>query len=549
MLLTCNVPNRFEPQSQRLAGILEDSTGDNRNPITTFLALIKFIIFGPSFMMIAAGTKKTIWPPKLVKVLTASFFCRKTFVKFHNRFRVIFHAQILHIVGRAVKCITQLNNIVLQGIKFPFLLLTTSSERSKPVSRRRFVYVLVIGLVVCSVSGVQAAGFAILQQGTAAMAQGNAFVAQADDPSAIFYNPAGLTQLKRPEIYFNKVFSMTNRTYTSPQGSYTTAEHKIFVIPAFYAVLPVHERVVLGLGTFMPFGLGTTWPPSWDGRFLTTRSKLETINVNPVVAVKVLDNLSFAAGFNVLWSKVQIQRRGLRVLPPLIETKNDFKGDGFGYGYNLGLLYEPLAGIKFGVSYRSEIKVTHKGDLRVSLVDPVGSKASVVFPPSVTWGVAYSRLNPFVFEVDVTWTGWSTYKDLNLNLSRPIPGMLPGTTISGISQEKNWQDAWAFRFGGNYQIKPGMKARAGYIYDMTPVPGSTLDPTIPDANRHIFTLGGDTEISRFTLGFAYNYIKSENRTKNNMLAISGVPLPPAFQANGRYKSDNHSLGLSLSCKF
>ena len=84
---------------------------------------------------------------------------------------------------------------------------------------------------------------------------------------------------------------------------------------------------------------------------------------------------------------------------------------------------------------------------------------------------------------------------------------------------------------------------------MTPVPNSTFDPTVPDANRHIFTLGGDMQISRFTLGFAYNFIVSENRSKANTLAINGVPLPPAFQANGKYKGDNHSLGFSLACKF
>lgn len=419
------------------------------------------------------------------------------------------------------------------------------------MSRDFWVCWLAVFLVVGSASGAAAAGFAVLQQGTAAMAQGNAFVAQADDPSAIFYNPAGLMQLKQPEVYFNSVFSSTNRTYSSAEGSSATAKHEIFNIPAFYGTLPVHERVVLGLGFFMPFGLGTTWPPQWAGKFLTTMSKLQTININPVVAVKVLDNLSVAAGFDVLYSKVNIQRRSLRmvVFPILTEIKNDFEGDGIGFGYNLGLLYEPIEGVKFGASYRSEIKVNHRGDLKVSSLDPVGGQSNVVFPPSVTWGVAYSRLKPFVFECDVTWTGWSTYKSLNLNLDHPIPGTLPGTTLFTICQEKNWNDAWAFRFGGNYEIKPGMKARIGYIYDLTPVPSSTFDPTVPDSNRHIFTLGGDTQISRFTLGFAYNYILSENRSKANMLAINGVTLPVAWQANGKYKSDNHSLGFSLSCKF
>ncbi len=404
------------------------------------------------------------------------------------------------------------------------------------------IVVLALGLVVFPASSGWAAGFAILQQGTAAMAQGNAFVAQADDPSAIFYNPAGLTQLRRPQIYAHTVFSSTNRTYLSPLGSYTTGKHKIFAIPATYGVLPVTDRLVFGVGIFSPFGLGTTWPPSWAGRYLTTLSHLQTFNVNPVAAFKVVDNLSIAVGFNVLWSKVNIQRRTL--LGPFAELKSDFEGDGIGLGYNFGLLYEPVQGVKLGLAYRSEVRVNHSGDLKLAWLAPVRGDAVVVYPPSLTWGIAVSSWQPLVMEFDVTWTGWSTYDYLRLDLSQPLPG--PTTTIL---QEKRWQDAWAFRLGGNYQIRPGMKVRAGYIYDLTPVPSSTFDPTVPDANRHIFTFGGDLEIDRFTLGFAYNYILSENRSKANVLTINGVPLPPGLQANGKYKSDNHSLGFSMAYKF
>ena len=55
-----------------------------------------------------------------------------------------------------------------------------------------------------------------------------------------------------------------------------------------------------------------------------------------------------------------------------------------------------------------------------------------------------------------------------------------------------------------------MKLRAGYIYDLTPVPDASFDPQVPDANRHIFTVGQDLKIWRFTLGIAYNYILSES---------------------------------------
>jgi long-chain fatty acid transport protein len=215
-----------------------------------------------------------------------------------------------------------------------------------------------------------------------------------------------------------------------------------------------------------------------------------------------------------------------------------------GLGYNLGLLYEPVEGVKLGLSYRSGIKVSHSGDLKVANFNAVTGEAGIEYPPSVTWGVAYSRLKPFVFEFDVTWTGWSTYRNLQLNFTQPLPG-----GVVTIFQEKNWRDALAFRFGGNYELLPGMKARIGYIYDLTPVPNSTLDPTIPDANRHIFTLGGDTQIKGFTLGFAYNFILAENRSKANTLTINNVPLPAPLQANGKYKSYNNSLGFSLAYKF
>lgn len=401
---------------------------------------------------------------------------------------------------------------------------------------------LVLGLMLCLTTSGWAAGFAILQQGTAAMAQGNAFVAQADDPSAIFYNPAGITQLRRPQLYLNTVLSSTNRAYVSPLGSYTTGKHKVFAIPATYAVLPVTDRLVVGCGVFSPFGLGTTWPPSWAGRYLSTVSHLQTYNVNPVAAFKVLDNLSIAVGFNVLWSKVNIQRR--TILGPFTELKSDFEGDGMGWGYNFGLLYEPVQGMKLGLSYRSAIRVNHEGDFKLGWLAPVAGAAAVVYPPSLTGGIAVSYWRPLVLEFDVTWTGWSTFDYLRLDLSQPLPG--PTTTIL---QEKRWHDAWAFRFGGNYEIRPGMKVRAGYIYDLTPVPDYSFDPTIPDANRHIFTLGSDLEIKQFTLGFAYNYILSENRSKANAITINGLPLPPALQANGKYKSDNHSLGFSLAYKF
>jgi long-chain fatty acid transport protein len=420
--------------------------------------------------------------------------------------------------------------------------------------KNSFVLIIMVVVSLCCWGSAAAwgAGFALMQQGTAAMAQGNAFVAEASDASAIFYNPAGLNQLKGVQFYQGFFLNHPDREY-SGLGPDSQTNHCWYKSMTGYLAVPVHHRVALGLGFFSPFGLGTAWPPTWAGRYVTTFSSMKTYNLNPVISVKVLDNLSLAAGFDVLWSKVRLKRKTpvvvrRRVFP---DGEISLDGSGVGYGYNFGMLYEPLSGVKLGVSYRSQVSVTHYGAYTTNLPPPLPSvtsiagSANLVYPPSLTMGIAYSRFKPFAFEFDTTWTGWSSYDKLKVNLDWPI--MVNGVMTKTLTTPKNWHDAWAFRFGANCEVKEGMKVRVGYIYDLTPVPATSFDPQVPDANRHIFTVGGDFKIWRFTLGIAYNYILSESRTKNNTIVTNGVPA--ALQANGRYDSDVHSIGLNWALQF
>lgn len=407
-------------------------------------------------------------------------------------------------------------------------------------------------LLVSHPDRVEAAGYALVQQGTAAMAQGNAFVAEANDPSAIYYNPAGLNQLKRPEFYTCTVINYPNREYFGAGGYWSETSPRFYDSGAFYLAVPFQERVAAGLGFFAPFGLGSDWPAAWRGRYIATYSRLKTYNLNPVLSIKILDHLSVAGGVNFLWSDVRLRKR-VPVIPGL-DGESDLVGTGHGLGGNFGILYEPLKGVKLGLSYRSQIFVQHRGHLHLNLPPVVPGvprvtegTAKVTYPASVTFGVSVSRLAPFTFNVDATWTGWSSYDRLVVRLENPIP--VNGVPATRIVTEKNWRDAWALRFGMNYQLKENLKLRAGYTFDMTPVPASTLEPQVPDANRHIFAVGSELKVWRLTLGLAYNFILFEERRKNNQYATNGVPLPEAFQVNGKYRSHVHSLGLSSSIKF
>jgi long-chain fatty acid transport protein len=433
-------------------------------------------------------------------------------------------------------------------------LIHHGKEGKRYVMRKTTILaVIVLALVWSRPTVSEGAGFALIQQGTAAMAQGNAFVAEADDPSAIYYNPAGLNQLKKPQVYLATFLNIPNREYHGSGGDFSVTRPRFYESGSFYLVYPTNDRVALGLGYFTPFGLGSDWPASWTGRYITTYSRLKTYNVNPVISVKVMKNLSIAGGVDFLWSDVRI-RRNLPVIP-FVDGKSDLSGSGMGIGGNLGVLYEPLQGVKLGASYRSRIFVEHQGELQLSLPafvrgvpSSVGGSANLVFPPSVTFGVSVNRFAPFTFDIDATWTGWSTYQKLEAKLDQAIP--VNGRLATSIITEKNWHDAWALRFGVNWQARENLKIRAGYTYDMTPVPSSTFEPQVPDSNRHIFAVGGDLKIwDRVTLGIAYNFLLNETRYKNNFIAFNGVPLPPNAQVNGKYQSTTHSLGLSSRFEF
>ena len=415
--------------------------------------------------------------------------------------------------------------------------------------------IFLVGVIMAVAWGLPAAsyggGFALVQQGTAAMAQGNAFVAEASDPSAIYYNPAGINQLTRPEIYAATFLNYPDHEFHGSDGVYSVTRPRLLATGSFYAVYPANDHVALGVGFFSPFGLSTDWPASWAGRYMTTYSSLRSYVVNPVISLKLVKKFSIAGGVDFLWSEVRLRRNALL---PLVDGKSDMSGAGNGIGAHFGALYEPVEGVRIGASYRSLIAVHYTGNLELSLPNfvqgvprRVDGSANLTLPPSMTFGVCVSRFKPFTFDIDATWTGWSTYSNLNLMLSRFIP--ISGHPAGAIVVKKDWHDAWALRFGGNWQVNDYVKLRAGYTYDMTPVPGPTFDPQVPDSNRHILAVGGDLKLKRVTLGIAYNLILNEIRHKENTYTINGIPLPLADQANGRYQSITHTLGLSSSFRF
>lgn len=394
---------------------------------------------------------------------------------------------------------------------------------------------------------VHAAGFAVFTHGASALGQGNAVTAHSSDASTIFYNPALMNKLEGTQLLVGTTAILSSREYASSVGGNPASDDSAFFPSHFYVTHKFNDQVSAGLGIFNPFGLGTEWGDGWDGRYIATKSKLKTFNINPVVSYRVLPSLTLAAGLDVVLLDATLQKKvpsaalnALLGYAPGTDINQKFKGDGTGVGFNVAAAYDVCEHLTVGASYRSQVHIDVSGDASFSsptpLVPPVsvlnsGGETEITLPPQFSAGVAFKGIDKLILEAGVRWEGWSKFKELNIQLDNGSSSVTP----------RNWKDNWGLNLGGRYQLDDRVALLAGYVYGDSAVPDSTFDPSIPDAKTHVFCAGTDLNLKPVTVALSYGYQLYENRNRSQSY------LSPL--ADGKYQSDAHLLALSLGYKF
>ena len=404
-----------------------------------------------------------------------------------------------------------------------------------------------IGGLFLLVSNTSAAGFALQEQSVSGL--GNAFAGGAaamEDNSALFTNPAALVGFDSPELQIGAHYIAPDSKFrnngTTTIGMTTQGisgkSDDAAVVPNLYYSHPVDDSWILGLGVSVPFGLTTEWGDQWVGRYIADYSKIEDINVQPTLVYKVNDQLSFGVGFDianvsaeltnavdmglVFLNAVQSGSIPAAVLPAglLNSVQADIggsnfdgsfkvKGDGMGYGFNVGMLYRFDEQTRLGIHYRSEVDVDLEGDntFVVGALEPfLGSvfpngKADVdlKLPSTTNISLFHQIDDAWAVMADVQYTTWSSFDYLSIQYRQPTP---PVTVVPEL-----WEDVWRYAVGANYQATDALKLRMGVSYEETPVPSPAYrSPRIPDADRIWFSLGMEYAFSdsiRMNAGLAY----------------------------------------------
>lgn len=419
--------------------------------------------------------------------------------------------------------------------------------------------VTILGTLL-SASLVFGSGFSIYEQGAKATALGGAFIAQANDASAMFYNPAGIINLKGTNIETGVAIIMPQASFTGPgkddPNLYTAAKNLVFPPVHFYATHQINENLSFGFSFYTLFGLGSEWPGDWAGRTLAINSHVQTFALNPVMAFRLADNLSIAVGMTYMIGSVVLEKSiytGYET-DTYVESKLDAKGDGI--GVNLGIQYKPVERLTLGAIYRDNIMLDFEdGDatfkipqlqnqaiyqtLQNYFPDTKGS-SKLELPDMFGVGVAFDFTDKITAEFDYMSLGWSSYDILTVKFDDPVAGNTE--TVS----HKNYVDSYSLRFGLEYRYTDQLAFRVGYLRDNHAVPDEDLEPSLPEGDRDLYSVGIGYKMGNMTFDGFYMLLTQDDRNiQTSALEVSGQP----FSFNGKYEAIGHLFGLTLGYSF
>src|SRR6266853_1648111 len=354
-----------------------------------------------------------------------------------------------------------------------------------------------------------AAFFQIAEQSASGI--GNAFAggaALAEDASAVWYNPAGMTRLKNPQLvaggsYLVPSFKATNVNASTVGGTPSIKggggeAGQAALVPNLYATYPVSSLLALGAGINAPFGLATEYPDTWAGRYYALRSDIKTVNLNLGGADKVYNLLSAGLGVNYQHLDAELTQAvdfatlcaGVLLIFPSASAcaqgggfaqpnnPNDGKAKitakGNAWGYNGGLLSQ-IGDTRIGLAYRSQMKYKLNGnfdltpgtnvppallnDPRFRLVDS-GATADVTLPSTISLSAVQEIGRQWSVMVDVTRTNWHVLPELRIKFDS-------GQTDQVVTL--NLKDVYRYSIGATYRADDAWTLRGGLAFDQSPV--------------------------------------------------------------------------------
>ncbi|MGY9106158.1 MAG: OmpP1/FadL family transporter, partial [Alphaproteobacteria bacterium] len=364
---------------------------------------------------------------------------------------------------------------------------------------KKVLLVGIVGIQILAVGTAWASGYGLREHSAKAMGAAYAGAsASGSDASFLFYNPASLSMVENSDFslsgvgilptssasYSNAITSAGNAT----GGDATPSDFiENALIPSFAARVRLSPRLAWGVAVGVPWGLSTSYEPSWTGRYYGLTSKLQTANIMSALSYEVTPMFSIAAGVQAQYGKGRLSSAvdlgtigaGFLVpgsIPGAQDGRANYTGDDWGFGFTLGAIAQLSENTTVGASFLSEIRHTFEGPLTFEL-DSGGIGATINFAAGL-----FANTNA---TANLTTPAKASFNEFRVNAVNPAQP--PDITTA------NWEDSWMAALGFEFMASQDWTLRFGAAYDASPAPDSFREPRVPDNDRIWLSSGATYE--------------------------------------------------------
>ena len=372
----------------------------------------------------------------------------------------------------------------------------------------------------------------------------------ADNAAVLSRNPAAMTT-------FDKMALSVSGTYIKPDvdvegkiaGAIPASESDIApdaFVPASYFIQPLNDQWAWGIGLFSNYGLSTEYSHTNLAGPIAGDTELVTLNINPNIAYRINSNFSVGAGINAVYAQAELNRYAgaLAFSAPLNSDTPiaHLKGDTWGFGWNVGTLYEINENHRLALTYRSQVDLSFDGDFKgiASSFQTVDGNLKLDLPAQAEIA-GYHRLNPqFAVHYSVNWTDWSAFQELKATGN----ACNDGTPGQCLNKPEKFKDSMRYALGGTWYVNPSWEARIGFAYDNSPSP---IEPeyrslSIPDSDRVWYSAGATYHIDQdMSVDFGMAYLDGKEVDVNEKLVEKNEAL--------RWKGTSHGNAFLASAQF
>ena len=415
---------------------------------------------------------------------------------------------------------------------------------------------LIAATIALATGQVHAAAFQLNEHSASGL--GRAYAGEAaiaDNASVLARNPAAMTTFDKMAVsvsgtYIKPDVDVDGAVYAGANKMAPASESGIApaaFVPASYFIQPLNDQWAWGIGIFSNYGLSTEYSKTFPAGAGAGDTELMTFNINPNIAYRVNEHFSVGAGINAVYGAAELNRYAGLLGPlnppsqggslPTDTRLAHLKGDTWGFGWNVGTLYEVNENHRFALTYRSQVDMSFDGDFQgaSSLNRTVDGNLKLDLPAQAEFA-GYHRLSPqFAVHYSVNWTDWSAFQELKATSSQCAGGVC-------LQKDEKFKDSTRYSIGGTWYINPAWEARMGFAYDNTPIEADYRSLSIPDSDRIWYSAGATYHINTdMSVDFGMAYLDGKEVDVNEGLRSHSDSL--------RWKGTSHGNAFLASAQF